>query len=118
MVAWRGYSGGAGWPTGPFRGLLGWGPAKAWLACAVAGSRWQALCMMLMKAVAGGEGEAPLLSCTCPCWRVLRERLGPPQTQVAVLSLLSLTLMASSALGLWADLGREGQVTGVVQRVS
>lgn len=32
--------------------------------------------MMLMKAVAGVEGEALLLSCTCPSWRVLRERQG------------------------------------------
>lgn len=32
---------------------------------------WQVFCMMLMRAAAGEEGEAMLLSCTCPCWRVL-----------------------------------------------
>ena len=40
-----------------------------------------------------------LLSCTCPCWRVLRETRGPPLIQVAMISLPSLTLLAPSALG-------------------
>lgn len=91
--------------------LLSWGSAKAGLACPVAGLQggwkpgWQFSCVMLMRAVAGEEGEAMLLSCTCPCWRVLRETRGPPQIQVAKISLPSLTLLAPSALGVWTGIG-------------
>ena len=46
-----------------------------------------------------------LLSCTCPCWRVLRETRGPPLIQVAMISLPSLTLLAPSALGVWTEIG-------------
>lgn len=94
--------------------LLGWGPAKAGLTRPVAGSRLAGFLYDANEGSGRRGGEASLLSCTCPCWRVLRERQGPPQTQVALISLLSLTLMAPRALGVWPGFqgGKEGNMRG------
>lgn len=110
-LAWLYFEeGGQGWPQAP-SGFTSarLGLSQSWAAGPVAWLRlsgepgWQAFCLMLMKAVAGEEGEAPLLSCTCPCWGPQRETRDPPHTQVAVISLPSLTLMAPHALGVWTE---------------
>lgn len=74
---------GQGWPQAPSgstSACLGLGQSWAGRSsCPGCGCSWepgwQAFCVMLMRAVAGGLG-ALLLSWACPCWRALRERQG------------------------------------------
>lgn len=60
---------GQGWPQGPSGSTaaqLGLCQRRAGLSSRRAVRGWQVFCMMLMRAVAGGEQEAVLLSCACP----------------------------------------------------
>lgn len=116
MVAWRAYflRRGTGWPTGSFRVhicLVGAQPKLGW-PVQLLGAGWPAFCMMLMRQWQAGRGGFAFVL-HLSLLEGPQRRQGPPQTQVALISLPSLTLMAPRALGVWP--GFQGRKEGTMR---
>lgn len=116
VVAWLGYflGEGAGLATGPFRVhicLLGARP-KLGRPVQLPGLRLQlgAWLAGFLCDANEGCGRRPGSSAFVLGLSLLegpqRETRGPPQTQVSLISRLSLTLMAASALRVWTEIGK------------